>query len=119
RFHVPSTVGVCSSPGNETDNATKAPSCESPDDRRRCQELPIRIPTRKTNTPPSTTCTTADDNGVSMNLCRTHEMTPNSTSTTPTATPVAVFTFGIKYGSVCPVPPTVVINPQTNPRAHG
>ena len=32
-----------------------------------------------------------------MNLCRTQEMIPISTKTTPTATEVAVFTSPIKY----------------------
>ena len=59
-------------------------------------ELPIKIPARKTSAPPSPTCNRADTSGVSMNLCRTHEMAPSSASTTHTATLVAVFTFGIK-----------------------
>src|ERR1043166_8398604 len=54
-----------------------------------------------------------------MNLWRTHEITPNSQTTTATATHVAIRTLGIKYGRLCPSPPTAVIMPQTVPRAHG
>ena len=50
------------------------------------EDVPIKIPARKTNAPPSRTCNSADTSGVSMNRCLIHEMTHNSTITTPTAT---------------------------------
>jgi len=58
--------------------------------RRTAQELPIRMPVRKTNRPPITIWNTAEASGVSMKRCRIHEITANSTRTTPTATAVAV-----------------------------
>ncbi len=60
------------------------------------QELPIRIPVRKTRRPPITTWNSAEASGVSMYRWRIHEITANSTSTTPTATAVAVLISGIK-----------------------
>lgn len=53
-------------------------------------ELPIKNPTRKTRAPPRPTCSKAEVKGVSMNLCRIQEMTPNSTQTTAKATAMAV-----------------------------
>ena len=40
-------------------------------------------------------------------------------STTRTAIVVAVQKLGMRYGSVWPMPPSVVISPHTNPRVHG
>src|SRR4051812_22574228 len=61
----------------------------------------------------------ADDHGVSIYLRRIQAITPNSSTTTATATHVASLTSLIKYGSVCPTPPIAVIRPHTVPRAHG
>src|SRR6266851_1485971 len=46
-------------------------------------------------------------------------ITPSSTATTMTATSMATRKLLIKKGSVCPIPPAVVINPVTAPRSHG
>jgi hypothetical protein len=54
----------------------------------------------KTKRPPTTTWKTADGQGVSMNWCRTYEMTPNSMRTTTTAMAVATLTSRIKNGMV-------------------
>src|SRR5438132_12349866 len=40
-------------------------------------------------------------------------------ATTTTATNVATVKFEMRYGSVWPIPPAVVISPQTAPRANG
>ena len=50
---------------------------------------------------------------------RTQEMIPNSTSTTTIAAPIAILKSGIRKGSVCPMPPSAVINPQIAPRTQG
>src|SRR5437763_6231988 len=46
-------------------------------------------------------------------------MTQSSTATTTAATSVAARKLEIKNGSVCPIPPAVVINPVTPPRSQG
>src|SRR5207248_8528055 len=46
-------------------------------------------------------------------------MSKSSIVTITTAIAVAVRKFGIKYGNVWPIPPAVVINPQTTPRSRG
>src|SRR5260221_401248 len=51
-----------------------------------------------------------------MYLCRTKLIVPNSTSTTTIATVIANRKSLIKKGSVCPIPPAVVINPVAVPR---
>lgn len=61
--------------------------------------MPIRMPVRKTSRPPITTWNTAAVIGVSMNRWRTQEITPSSTRTTAPATAVAVWTWGMRYGS--------------------
>lgn len=55
----------------------------------RCYDLPMRMPVRNTSAPPRPTCRAAENTGVSMNLCRTHVMTPSSTRTTTIAIPKA------------------------------
>src|SRR5213082_145749 len=46
-------------------------------------------------------------------------MTQSYTATTTAATSVAARKLEIKNGSVCPIPPAVVINPVTLPRSQG
>ena len=60
------------------------------------QELPMRIPARKTMTPPTTTCMVAERKGVSMYRLRIQAMATSSTATTMEATMVAVRKCGIK-----------------------
>jgi len=67
------------------------------------QAEPIIIPTRKTRKPPRITWKAAERKGVSMKWWRIQEMTPSSTATTATATPVAMRKSPIRYGSVCPI----------------
>ena len=52
-------------------------------------DFPMRMPVRKTSAPPRPTCRAAENTGVSMNRCRTHEITPSSTRTTTIAIPKA------------------------------
>src|SRR5580704_10014825 len=54
-----------------------------------------------------------------MYFQRTHEITPSSTITTAIATAIAYQNDGIRNGSVCPMPPAVVISPQMPPRISG
>src|SRR5208337_991918 len=54
-----------------------------------------------------------------MYFQRTHEMTPSSTITTAIATAIAYQNDGIRNGSVCPIPPAVVISPQMPPLING
>src|SRR5215831_17778498 len=50
---------------------------------------------------------------------RTQEITPSSIANTITATVKARWKFGIRNGSVCPIPPAVVITPVIAPRSTG
>src|SRR5580692_12370766 len=54
-----------------------------------------------------------------MYFQRIHEITPSSATTTQIATTMAVQNDGIRNGSVWPIPPAVVINPQMPPRISG
>ena len=58
--------------------------------------LPIRIPARKTSTPPTRTWIAAASNGVSMNRWRMYEMTASSIATTQTPTEVAMVKPGVR-----------------------
>jgi hypothetical protein len=56
----------------------------------RAYELPIKMPVSSTRMPPSTTCTSAEVNGVSMYFQRIHAMAASSRATTTPAMAVAV-----------------------------
>src|SRR5210317_905577 len=69
--------------------------------------------------PPNTTGNAARKNGVSINLFWIQAIAHNSMNTMTNAVIVAVQKCGIKYGSACPNPPTVVITPDATPRFQG
>ena len=60
------------------------------------QELPMKMPVNRTRTPPRTTWTIADVNGVSMYFQRVQAIVNNSTATMPPATTVAVQKSGMR-----------------------